>query len=107
MSTLDVFVQVQQAILTERTKRKYNVAVEHVRKSYGIAGVPIPRELQAYVATTTCTEHHENGVQCQWSDFAFVLKERICVILQNDLVCPGLTLEESIKILLESLQETQ
>ena len=55
--TEDILIQVQQAILQERTKREYNVVVEHVRKSYGIAGVPVPRQLQAYVATTTCERH--------------------------------------------------
>jgi hypothetical protein len=104
--TEDILIQVQQAILQERTKREYNVIVDHVRKSYGIAGIPIPKGLQAYAATTTCTEQHENGNQCIWADFAFVLKDRIHVILQNDLLCPGLTLEDSAKILIESLEET-
>ncbi len=86
---------------------EYNVVVEYARKSYGIAGVPMPKTLQAYVATTTCTEQHEDGRQCVWADFAFVLKDRIHVILQNDLLCLGLTLEDSVKFLLESLDETQ
>jgi hypothetical protein len=105
MSTPDMLTQVQQAIQEERTRREYNVVVRNARTSYGIAGIPVPDGLEAYVATSTCTEPEHRLMPCIWVDFAFHLKDRIHVILQNDLVCPGLTLEESVTILLESLRE--
>jgi hypothetical protein len=105
MDTRERLTQVQQAIQEERTRREYNVLVSHPRRAHGIAGVPIPAGLEAYTATTTCTEQHESGRQCVWADFAFFIKGRVHVVLESDLMRPGFLPEESIKMILETLEE--
>jgi len=105
MTTQDILTQVQQSILQERTRRGYAVVVANPRRSYGIAGIPIPRVLEAYVANTTCTVQHDHGIACQWLDIAFHRNEQIHVVLFNDLFRFGMLLEDSVTVLLAELCE--
>lgn len=98
-----LLIQAQHSILHERERRKYAVAVGRARRSYGIAGVPMPEGLEAYVAETTCTVHER---PCLWADWAFHLPDgTFRVVLMTDLTRPGMLLEESVRALFTELQE--
>lgn len=102
----DYSIEAQQVIQHERTTRNYAATTGPARPAYGIAGIPMPRELEAYVAETTCTVQHENKGQCLWIDWAFRLPDgSFRVVLQNDLVRPGMMIEESVQALFAELQQ--
>lgn len=105
-TTDDISNQVLRAILHERERRGYAVVVSNVRKAFGVAGVAIPRGLDAYVAETRCTVQHEGGIPCLWTDFVFYCSQggELRVLLQNDLLRPGMVLEESVRKILAEME---
>jgi len=97
--------QVTTAIAAERKRRDYETITGQARRASDLCGLAIPKMLTAYVAETTCTVHER---PCRWADFAFILpKGKIKVMLQNDILGYGLTLEDSANRLLEKLVSEQ
>ena len=95
------------AILRERGKRDYQVEVGRVYPASAIAGVRIPPGLRVFVALTTCTVQHGHTLQCQWHDWACCRQDGFRVILQSDLVRPGMPIKESVLALLAELQQEE
>ena len=99
---MQVYLDAQHAIQQERERRGYQVVVASPRVAYGIAGVPMPEALSAYVAFTLCTVH---SPPCLWVDWAFALPDdHVRVVLQSDLLRPGMLVEESVKALFAELE---
>ena len=107
MEQQHVLAAVQAAILQERARREYAVVIGPARKAFGIAGVRLPSGIESYVVETACTVQHESGIPCLWIDHAFRLPDgSFRVVLQNDLVRPGLMIEESVRALFRELVES-
>jgi hypothetical protein len=100
----DRLAQVQQAILQEREKRECSVVVNNPRRTYSIAGIPIPGNLQGYVADTTCTVKHHHDIPCQWLDYVFYRGEQAYVVLWNEFARSGL-LTDRIRVVFAELSK--
>ena len=98
-----------QAIQRERESRGYKVMVTDPMHVSSIAGVQLPSLVEAYAVTTTCTIKHDHGIPCRWVDWLFLLPIRLDgkpyrVVLQSELLRPGLCLEHSVHALCQELQ---
>jgi len=94
---------IRQAIQDERERREYQVRVEKVHVAGSICGVRLPRDLEAYVATTVCTVEHDDGIACVWCDCAFLINGKWRVVLENDFYRNGMRMEESVKQILKEM----
>lgn len=99
--------QARLAILHERQARNYQVEVGRVYPASAIAGMRIPPGLRIFVALTTCTVQHGHSLQCQWHDWACCRQDGFRVILQSDLVRPGMLIKESVLALFDDLQQEE
>lgn len=97
--------QVQQAILSEYTRRFQEAAlpIGNIHATSSILDVPVPEGLEAYTANTVVYVPGEPP--CIYADYAFCLKDRICTVLHDELPCPGMTHGESIKLFIDSIVE--
>ena len=104
MTKDEILTQARQAIEQERTRRKYSVIVGKPMRIYHIAEVSIPPTLQAYIADTRCTVQHDHGIPCRWADFVIVHQGKVHVILESDLLRPGMFINDSIRAILTEIQ---
>lgn len=99
--------QIRHAVLGEygRYFRLAELPIGNIYKASTVIDVPVPDEITAYVAHTVIYTPMKPPLIV--ADYAFCLKDRICIVLHNELPCPGMTHGESIKLFMDAMVEVE